>query len=488
MHSAPVVRIFRLAVTAAVIAAITAIAYESHAEKFVAGFLYLFPVMLIAFRWGFVEASVASVMAAGCLDYFFTQPLLHFYMSDPQDWIALSSFEGVVLVTSRLAGRLKAYASESDEQRKQVETLYRLSRELLFLNPYREGSASLVRLIGEIFSMEGVALLDREEERFEKWGAPTLEQAELRAMCESAHYSASPAVGRFDRVLYRGARAIGSLSLRTHPAHPTIDGKCADAIASLSAIALSRGHAHRAAFEAETMKRNEELRSALLDGLAHGFKAPLATIESASSGILAIGLSNPAQRELAGLIVEESARLSELASEALQTARKEAETIRPQKRQIRIDLLLRQLTEECDEVLSPDRVRIAGQPHGVILADPGMLHLALRQLVENAAKYGSPSTPIMVEVTESAEEVVIGVHNSGSHIPPDERSRIFSRFYRSPSSRGVAGTGIGLAIVRRIMEAHGGRVWVESEPNQGTAVLLGLPRSEGGKSCGSTGQ
>jgi two-component system, OmpR family, sensor histidine kinase KdpD len=489
VHSAWVVRTFRLAVTAAVIAAITAMAYQSHAEKFVAGFLYLFPLMLIAFRWGFIDATVGSVIAAVCLDYFFTQPLLHFYMSDPQDWVALSCFEGLVLVTSRLADRLKAYASDTEVQRKQVEKLYRLSRELLYLNPYQGASGSLARLIGEVFSMQGVSLLDREEGHFEKWGGATLERADLNAICESANFPDAPLAGRFNRVLYRGVRAIGSLSLWTDPAERTIDARCADAIASLSAIALSRSHAHQAAFEAQTMKRNEELRSALLDGLAHAFKTPLATIASASSGILEIGLADSAQRELAGLILQESSRLSDLTNETLQTAQRESETIAPRTETVRIDALLERVKEEFDEVLGTDRLRVAGSPGQTVLADPRMLHLALAQLVENAAKYGSASAPIDLDVTESGGEIIVGVHNAGSYIPPEERPRIFRRFYRSPTAEDrTQGTGLGLAIVRRIMEAHGGRVWVESEPDTGTAVLLGLPRMKGGESSGSAGR
>lgn len=488
VHSAWVVRSSRFAVTAAVIAAITAIAYESHAEKFVAGFLYLFPLMLIAFRWGFIEASVGSVIAAGCLDYFFTLPLLHLYMSDRQDWVALSSFEGVVLVTSRLADRLKTYASAADEQRKRAEKLYRMSRELLFVNAYQNASASLTRLIGEVFSLRGVALLDSEEERFETWGVPALEKAELRAVCQGVSYPDQQEKGRFSRVLYRGSRSIGSIALCADPASRTVDSSAADAIASLSAIALARWHAHRAEFEAESMKRNEELRSALLDGLAHAFKTPLATIESASSGILEIGLPDPAQRELAGLILQESIRLGDLTTEALQTASSESETIAPQRETIRIDSLLRQLAEEFNEILGAGRLRICSNPRLTVSGDPRMLHLALGQLVENAAKYGSDSAPILLAVTESPAEIVVGVHNAGSYIPPEERPKIFRRFYRSPSSVRVAGTGMGLAIVRRIVEAHGGRVWVESEPDTGTAVLLGLPRMEGGKSGGSTGQ
>jgi two-component system sensor histidine kinase KdpD len=490
VSSAWVIRPLRLVATAAVMAGITVVAFESHAKAFVAGFLYLFPLMLIAFRWGIVEASLGSVAAVVCLDYFFTQPLLHFYMSDPQDWVALSCFEGVVLLTSRLAGQLRAYAFTANEHRKQVETLYRLSRELLFLHPNQAPAVSLARLIGEVFSMRGVSLLDSEGAGLETWGTPAFEEAELRAVSGGAKYSDQPAAGLFGRVLLHGSRPIGSLGLWADPGRRTVDLGGADAIASLAANALARWHAHRTAFEADAMKRNEELRSALLDGLAHAFKTPLATIQSASSGLMEIGLANPAQCELAAIINQESIRLSDLTAEALQTAKREAETIEPQRETLRIDAFLHRLSDELEGGTSGRRLEISCEnPATMVSADPQMLCVALSQLVENAAKYSSDTAPIALHATESAGEILIGVRNSGSYIPPEERPKIFRRFHRSPASAAqTSGTGIGLFIVKRIVEAHGGRVWVESEPEGSTEFFLGLPRTEGGESCGSTGK
>src|ERR1700735_3042771 len=114
MFSANVVRrSLRMLASALLVAAITWLAYALHAKAFIAGFLYLLLVLPVAFLWGFLEATAASIMAVACLDYFFTQPLLHFYMSDPQDWVALSAFEAVVLVVSRLANRLRQQAIET---------------------------------------------------------------------------------------------------------------------------------------------------------------------------------------------------------------------------------------------------------------------------------------------------------------------------------------------------------------------------------------
>src|SRR5271167_3319999 len=106
-------RVQRVLASNLMLAAITCIAFWLHAKAFIVGFLYLLLVLPVAFQGGFLEASIVSFLAIACLDYFFTEPLFQFYMSDPQDWIALSAFEAVVLTVSRLAGRLRQQTVET---------------------------------------------------------------------------------------------------------------------------------------------------------------------------------------------------------------------------------------------------------------------------------------------------------------------------------------------------------------------------------------
>jgi two-component system, OmpR family, sensor histidine kinase KdpD len=102
--------------------------------------------------------------------------------------------------------------------------------------------------------------------------------------------------------------------------------------------------------------------------------------------------------------------------------------------------------------------------------------MALLQMLDNASKYSSPASPITLRVISTDTEVVFSVQNEGSFIPPEERLRIFQRFYRSPGSQHKAsGTGIGLSVAKRIAEAHRGRVWVESDPGAGTTFFVALP-------------
>jgi two-component system sensor histidine kinase KdpD len=105
-----------------------------------------------------------------------------------------------------------------------------------------------------------------------------------------------------------------------------------------------------------------------------------------------------------------------------------------------------------------------------------LLQMALLQMLDNASKYASPRSPITLRVTLTDTEVVFRIQNEGSFIAPEERLRIFQRFYRSPGSQHKAsGTGIGLSVTKRIAEAHLGRVWVESDSETSTTFFFALP-------------
>src|SRR5579871_2594842 len=445
-------RPLRLLASAIIIALVAIIAYGAHAKSFAAGFLFLFPIMLIAFGWGFVEASIASVLAVGCLDYFFTEPLFHFYMTDPQDWVALVGFGTIVLVVSQFADRLKRHATEASMQRVQVEKLYRMSRDILLLNRRTAIGPQLVQLIPE---------------------------GEIRATYIRQRHGVDVVNGKFMRVLLLGSRAIGAIGLVCKTAEGSIDGQTIDAITSLTALALERWHSFKSESEAEAAKQNEQLRSAVLDGLSHAFKTPLTTIQGASSGLLEIGPLGPAQEELVALINEEAIRLSELTTQALQTARIDSADLRVSKEAVQVQSLLEDISEQCSQHLSSHLMRVQDEmTNKCVWADGRLLKLALLELVDNASKYADAEAPITLRASLIGPDITFSVQNEGSYIAPEERLRIFRRFYRSPGSQyRAAGTGIGLSFVKRIAEAHSGHVWVESEREIGTTFFFSLPTS-----------
>jgi two-component system, OmpR family, sensor histidine kinase KdpD len=471
-------RLLRALVTAPIVAAVTVIAYGCHAKAFAAGFLYLLPIVFIAFGWGFFEASIASVLAVGCLDYFFTEPLFRFYMSDPQDWLALTGFEAIVLIVSRLADRLKHHAAETNNQRERVEKLYLMSRDILLMDRRKEIGAQLVKLIVHVFRLDGVALWDAGEAQLSRAGSRDISAEEVRATYLHEYYENDFAQGTFKRVLRIGTRPIGALCLINASGDGRVDSQSVDAIASLSAIALERAHSFIAESSAEAAKWSEQLRSTVLDGLAHAFKTPLATIQTASSSLLEISSSGHAQQELASLINQEAARLADLTTQVLQTAKLDEEHIRVDYQDIALGPFLECCREQNLRDLAEHKLymptdHVSGKH---IWADNHLLQMALAQLLDNASKYARPASPITFQVSTTDAETVFSVHNEGSYIAPAERSRVFKRFYRSPGSEYRApGTGIGLSVAKRIAEAHHGRMWIESDPETGTAFFFTLP-------------
>jgi len=461
-----------------VVPLLTAVIYLSHGKALTAGLIELVLVMLIAFRWGFLEAAVASVLAVACLDYFYMPPIFSLYERDPQDWISSGIFVTVALTAGHFADRIKRKALQTESERTSLERLYLTSRDILMLDRREEVGAQLTRLIADTFHVDAVAIWDAREMRMDKAGKDAVPDDEVRATYFH-ELSVNDLVScKFKRVLRLGIRPVGAIYIAgpSHESH--LDPRSVDAIASLSAIALERAHSFAAESNAEAAKRSEQLRSTVLDGLAHAFKTPLATIQSASSGLLEISRLEYPARELASLIDEQATRLAKLTNQVLQTAELDQRQLEVDHERIRLDQLFRFFRAEAAPTLMDHPLRIVDETSdNYVWADTRLLEMALLQLLDNASKYASPRSPITLRVTTTGTEVVFNVQNEGSFIAPEERLRIFQRFYRSPGSQHKApGTGIGLSVAKRIAEAHTGRVWVESDSEASTTFFLALPR------------
>jgi len=282
------------------------------------------------------------------------------------------------------------------------------------------------------------------------------------------------------RVLRMGARPFGALCLCGH----SLDAATVNATASLVAITIERARSFSAESNAEAAKKSEQLRSAILDGLAHDFKSPLTAILASSSGLLAMNTLAGTEKRLVSLINRQAGHISDLANHLLRTAKLDTDDLKISREEVDLAQLIQDSIEASSYELDgcAIEIRFSVQLNSVqadhsVQADRKLLQMALVQLLDNAVKYGSPGSSIAIEVREERTELLITVRNQGSFIPIDEREKIFQRFYRySGSDRTTSGTGIGLSVVRRITEAHHGRAWVNSDPVDGTAFVITLPR------------
>jgi len=461
----------------AAVGLVTLVAFRLHLNVSASGSLYLLTVVMVSVVWGFWEASVTSLIAVNCLNYFFVPPVLTFRISDPQDWVALAAFEITALAVSRLSTRVQAQARAEARQRAQVEKLYELGRRILFLDRRRTIGPQIVSLIQDIFGTESVALFDATLARLDATGsrAEDLEQLARRAYFQDSTLEGADS-HTWAQVLRLGSRPAGALALRS----PDMDRLAIVPIASLAAIALERARSFEKETRSEAARQTEQLRTTVLDALAHAFKTPLTAIRTASSGLLEAGRLTADDAELAALIDEQAEHLNRLATKLLQMARIDAAEVRLRRARIAVLTLIEDVLARYREQLHGRPVSVSGSAASLeVYGDREMLAAALEQFIDNAFKYSTAGSPISVEAGENLGEVVIAVHNEGPPIPPADRERIFERFYRTEESRHRAsGTGLGLSVAKKAAEAHGGRTWVVSDEQAGTTFFLALPHGK----------
>jgi two-component system, OmpR family, sensor histidine kinase KdpD len=462
-----------------VIALITFSGYVLHFNPAPVGFLFLLIVVCEAILCGFWQASLVSVAACACLDYFFYPPVLRFTISDPQDWVALGAFEISALLVSRLSSREQLNSREAELQRKLMEQLYELSRSTLLINMHQPPGPQLTHLIQRIFSAEAVAIFDANSGSSDLAGAWSKNEQELAKECYLQQTDDEDRItGTSRRLLRVGGNSIGALAIRG-----SMGPIVTNALASLTAVTLDRCVSFEKESQIEAAHRGEKLRVAVLDSLAHAVKTPLTAIQAANSGLNEVGSLNESQTELVTLIDDELNKLSLLSTRLLQTAKLEAQEMIVAKDEVRVEELVSTALNEQGKRLSGHPVEVAIHDHNLtVRGDRELLSMALAQYLDNAAKYSFAGTQVKVAAWESHSEVLISVHNFGPPIPLSDRERVFQRFFRSEVTMHRApGTGIGLSAVKMAAEAHQGHVWVISNADEGTTFFMSLPQLGGGK-------
>ena len=448
-----------------------------HVNFSTTGFVDLLVVVLVAMLSGFWEATVTSLVALTCLNYFFVPPVFSFYVADPQNWVALLTFESTALVVSRLSIQMENQARTAIQERRSMEKLYELSRRTLLMNPQQSPGAQIVAQIRDVVQVDAVALFDAARAHLDAIGSagPELETQARETYLQDRNQD-HPESNTWHRALRQGVQATGAIVLRGVDLNPLM----ADAIASLTAIALERARSFEKQSHAEAARQSEQLRTAVLDALAHAFKTPLTAIRTASSGLLEAGGLDPSQEDLVTLIDEESDKLTNLSTRLLQTAKLDASETKLHKEMVVIPQLIEQILAQHSGQLGGHPAEVSmSNPQCATYGDRELLGTAIIQFIDNAAKYSTPASPIAIAVNDSDGEIVISVHNEGSEVRQEDRERIFDRFYRSPGSNHRApGTGLGLSIAKKAAEAHQGRAWVQSEQGKGTTFFLSLPRVE----------
>ena len=477
-------RTLRLVVGAVAGAAATLLlsycAFRLHFNLPTTGFIDLLVVVLTALRFGFWEATGSSLVAIGCLDYFFVTPILTFHVADPQNWVALASFEITALIVSRLSVQAQRQMQQAILQRCNAEKLYQLSRSILLLNRQEPPGPQIANLIKKIIEVDAVAIFDSALVRLDTAGTCTKEDEELARNTYFRNTNHDDLeLYKWQRVLRLGSTPIGAIVLCGFYLAPLL----VDAIASLAGAALERARSFDKETRAEAARQTEQLRTTVLDGLAHAFKTPLTVILTCTSGLLEMKTLSPAQAELVELIDQHSTRLDAAATHLLRMAQLESAEIRLRREQVAIFPVIGEILGKCSAQLWGHSVQVCcANKDLAVSGDRELLAMTITELVVNAAKYSSADSPITVSAEERENYVVISVHNEGSVIAFKDRELIFERFYRSSATKyRASGSGIGLSFAKKTAEAHQGNIWVNSATETGTTFFLSLSanRKEG---------
>lgn len=467
--------IWRTATSVLVVAAITFLGYRVlPINATTQGFFYLIAILFLATAWGLTEAVVASIFAVLCFNYFFFPPVGTFTIDDLQNWVALFAFLITAITASRLSAQAKRRALEILERQQEMERLYALSRAMLLVEPSRPLAKQVVSHIARAFDAPAVVIYTRADHAYYRSGPeefPGLSDQLQQAAIEGTQLHK-------DRIwitaIRLGGEPIGSIGI----SGVDLSDSALQSLANLAAIGLERARAQETANKAEVARQSDELKSTLLDAIAHEFQTPLTTIKAATSAMLAKRPPAAEQQvEMLHLVDEETQRLSSLVSDAIQMARIEAGTIRLQRERIPAAVLVENVLRQKRSALAERQITVdipLALPQ--LWVDPELFALALRQLVDNAAKYSDVNLAIEISARKADDQVIVEVRDHGQGIPESELPHVFEKFYRGRQSQGkISGAGLGLAIAQTVVAAHGGKIWAESSIGNGAVFQIALP-------------
>jgi two-component system sensor histidine kinase KdpD len=477
--------------------------------------LYLIAVLAIAVAYGSWPAVVASIAAFLAFDFFFVDPVHTFTVADPEEWISLLLFLLTAMVTGQLAASQRRRAQEAEQREHEAVVLYDVVR--LVAEPALDQALREVaeRLRHEL-DLAAVAI-----EVAEVTGAPIRvvvgDDDDARRIIQTARVEPAAVLGkgRAPTGAERGApgrwvristtrrlgapeagqrarlrlvplsvqeRRGGALLLVSRQGAPAL-GPGADrllsAVAAQLGVAVERARLRREATEAEILRRTDEQKTALLNAVSHDLRTPLASIIASAGSLLQqdVVWTPGEQREFAQAIEEEAQRLNRIVGNLLDLSRLEGGSLRPEKAWYDLGALV-------DDVVG--RLRPLTARHTVTVAVPDDLppialdyveiDQVLSNLLENAVKYTPPGSEIAVAVRRTADEVRVTVADRGPGIPEAALPRLFESFYRVDTGGArPQGQGVGLAVAKGLVEAHGGRIWAANRAGGGAVFTFALP-------------
>ena len=435
---------------------------------------FLVLVLIVSALWGLRYALFTAFVATAAFNYYFLPPVGTFSISGTQNWIALLAFLTTAAIASQLSDRARKQTEEAIGRRRELERLYSFSQQLLTADNILQLLNAIPHHVIESFDVSAAAVYLPERGNIYRAGieSPDLEVDQLKSIIARGEPVMDRQRNLSFTALKMGVRTVGAIGVVGNLSRQTLD-----AMGSLIAIAVERASAVETLTRSEATREGEKLRSAILDSVTHEFRTPLTSIKASITSLMSnTGLSGDDRHELMTVINEESDRLNRLVGEAAEVAQLESHEFQLDLEAGRVIDLVQAAVQDVKQAMAKHPVEIRVPDDITALLDAGRMKEVLVQLLENASKYSAPDSPIRITAEMKDTSLELSVADQGAGIDDMEQGLIFDKFYRGKNQRyRVQGTGMGLAIVKAIVEAHGGKIGVTSQLGCGSVLHLVLP-------------
>jgi two-component system sensor histidine kinase KdpD len=457
---------------------------------------YLVAVVFAAVRLGTGPSMVASILSLVAFNFFFVPPRYTLSVWDPRYFLTLGVMLTVSALAGSLAGRLRTQVQAARVREQRIASLYAFSRECTRAADLESVVPLAERFIGEMAGAEVWLFLRNAQGRLEPapgiTSAFALRAEELAAAEWVLAHDLMAGRGTDtmpDRqALYlpltasRGTSAVLGLFVEDgSPVEPDRI-RLVQALAGQVAVVLERAELAREAQRAQLQAEAERLRDALLSSVSHDLRTPLGTISGAASSLADpdAPLPEEARRELAQSIWEESVRLNRLVGDLLNMTRIEFGAVALHREWLPVEEVIGSALNRVKTMLRDRPVTIHGaEAIPMASLDGVLIEQVLVNLLENAVKHSPEGTAIEIDASTRGEQLVIEVADRGTGIEEGAEERIFETFATSRSEGLSQGIGLGLAICRGFVEAHGGTILAANRPGGGAVFRFAVPLGDG---------